>query len=132
MQIKKRAAVLASTMLLLGSLGALQAPTASAAVICTTQNAITAKSTTLDGVHIELRYSTSWRCAWARITNAHVGDQVWLDQSADSGKNWATMEVNTVTSGTDAFTNPDPDKGIVSRACVWIRSSNHHKCTGAY
>ncbi|MFI5867860.1 DUF2690 domain-containing protein [Streptomyces sp. NPDC051546] len=134
MYLTKKAAVLASTVALVAGAGVMGAPTASAAVECGGQaNATTVKSVKVDNATVELRYSASTRCAWARVSGAHVNDLVWVDRTSNNAATWDSLEIKAVTSGTDAFTLPYSDKGYKMRACADLRSTTGHwKCTGWY
>lgn len=78
----------------------------------------TAKSTTLFGRTIELRYNSTTACAWGRIIGGTIGDEIWVDRSGDGGDNWDPMlGYTTVTSGGDAHTTQWNDNGLVMRAC---------------
>ncbi|MFD0416871.1 DUF2690 domain-containing protein [Streptomyces sp. NPDC127108] len=105
------------------------APTADAASACNYNNPITAKRAKVDSINIELRYSTSTRCAWGRITNARVGDAVWTDRSYDGGRTWEKHPEVKVRTGTDTFTDPRYDGGHLMRACAWNHATGHRKCT---
>jgi hypothetical protein len=113
------------------SASAAVAPTADAGT-CTFADPITAKRAKVDTINIELRYSTSTRCAWGRITNARVGDAVWTDRSYDGGRTWEKLPEVKVTSGTDTHTASYYDGGHLMRACAWNHSTGHRNCTGWY
>lgn len=81
-------------------------------------DAWTAKSTTLFGRTIELRYNSTTACAWGRIVGGTIGDEIWVDRSGDGGDNWDPMlGYTSVTSGGDAHTTQWNDNGLVMRAC---------------
>ncbi|MDD9381362.1 DUF2690 domain-containing protein [Streptomyces sp. ZAF1911] len=140
MQFTKKAAVLTAGVALFAGLGltgttAHAAGTAGAGVLaCSTSNAVTPIPTAkVDTITIELRYSTSSRCAWGRITTADPGDQVWVDRSSDGGRTWAgPWGVTTVQSGTDTHTPAYNDAGYKMRACAKNDSTGHVHCTGWY
>ncbi len=84
---------------------------------CTFDNAITLKYATLthgtEVRKIELRYSTSSQCVWARLTNGQVGDYMWV-WNEDTG---ATRSAY-ITSGHDNHTDAIHDNGTLSHACM--------------
>jgi Protein of unknown function (DUF2690) len=97
---------------------------------CTYNNAITLKSATLTHGNevrkIELRYSTSSQCVWARLTNGQVGDYMWV-WNKDTG----ALRSAYITSGHDNYTDAIHDNGTLSHACmepVYDRSIK--VCTG--
>jgi hypothetical protein len=59
----------------------------------------TAKSTTVWGRTVELRYNSTTACAWGRIIGGTIGDEIWVDRSGD------------------AYTTQWNDNGLVMRAC---------------
>ncbi|MFF5970391.1 DUF2690 domain-containing protein [Streptomyces sp. NPDC012769] len=139
MKISRRTGVLVSTAALLlgfgGTATAAQASTASAtsAMACSTSNATTPRTASVDGIRIELRYSTSSRCAWGRITAADPGDKVWVDRSSNGGASWSgPLGMTTVQSGSDTHTPAYNDAGYVMRACAWNDSTGNIRCTGWY
>ncbi|MFJ8631918.1 NlpC/P60 family protein [Streptomyces sp. NPDC093568] len=78
----------------------------------------TAKSTTVFGRTVELRYSSITQCAWGRIIGGAPGDEIWVDRSADGGETWSPMlGYTTITTGNDAHTTQWNDAGLVMRAC---------------
>ncbi|MBZ3906064.1 NlpC/P60 family protein [Streptomyces griseiscabiei] len=78
----------------------------------------TAKSTIVWGRTVELRYNSTTACAWGRIIGGTIGDEIWVDRSADGGKTWDPMlGYAKITSGTDAYTSQWNDNGLVMRAC---------------
>lgn len=132
MRTREKTAVLAATTILAGFLGIIGTPTAAQAA-CSTSNAITAKRATVDSINIELRYSTSSRCAWGRITAADPGDQVWVDRSSNGGASWTgPLGLTKVQSGTDTHTPAYNDAGYVMRACAFNDTTGNIRCTGWY
>ncbi|MFF0431456.1 DUF2690 domain-containing protein [Streptomyces sp. NPDC004327] len=140
MRISKRTGVLLSaTALLLGVAGT-TATTAQAAgtgapatLACSTANATSPRTAMVDSIHIELRYSTSSRCAWGRITTADPGDKVWVDRSTDGGRTWTgPMGMTTVQTGSDTHTPAYDDAGYVMRACAWNDTTGTTRCTSWY
>ncbi|MCX5407363.1 YjfA family protein [Streptomyces sp. NBC_00335] len=138
MQFTKKAAVMAAGVALFAGLG-LTGTAAQAAgtgvLACSTSNAVTPIPTVKvdNTIVIELRYSTSSRCAWGRITNADPGDQVWVDRSSNGGTTWAgPWGVTTVQSGTDTHTPAYNDAGYKMRACAKNDSTGTVRCTGWY
>ncbi|MEU9026678.1 DUF2690 domain-containing protein [Streptomyces sp. NPDC048383] len=142
MRINKRMGVLTAGVAVLAGLGltgtaAQAAPAATtgaaSALACSTSNAVTKKTGSVDSIRIELRYSTSSRCAWGRILNADPGDKVWVDRSANGGATWTgPMGMTTVTSGSDTHTPAYDDAGWVMRACAWNDTTGTVRCTGWY
>ncbi|MBZ4318783.1 DUF2690 domain-containing protein [Streptomyces huiliensis] len=139
MRIRRKSAVLAAAMLFTGLGGTATAAHAAnagpqaPAMACSTSNAITAKTATVDSIHIELRYSKSSRCAWGRITAADPGDKVWVDRSSNGGSSWdGPLGMTTVQSGSDTHTPAFNDAGYVMRACGWNDSTGNLRCTGWY
>jgi cell wall-associated NlpC family hydrolase len=93
----------------------------------------TAKSTTLLGRTIELRYNDTTACAWGRISGGTVGDEIWVDRSGDGGGTWESMLGFTrVDSGGDAFTTQWNDNGPVMRACGSNGPGGQIACTAWY
>ncbi|MER7521082.1 DUF2690 domain-containing protein [Streptomyces sp. NPDC126499] len=139
MKISRRTGVLVSTAALLlgfgGTATAAQASTVStaSAMACSTSNATTPRTASVDGIRIELRYSTSSRCAWGRITAADPGDKVWVDRSSNGGASWTgPLGMTTVQYGSDTHTPAYNDAGYVMRACAWNDSTGNIRCTGWY
>ncbi|MEU8986253.1 DUF2690 domain-containing protein [Streptomyces sp. NPDC048558] len=91
----------------------------------------TAKSTTVFGRAVELRYSSTTQCAWGRIIGGTVGDEICVDRSADGGETWNSMlGFTTITSGNDAYTTQWNDAGLVMRACGTNGPGGGIECTG--
>jgi hypothetical protein len=118
------------------ALGAAPASAASVAVVrpavCTYDSPKTEKSATLThGTEvrtIQLRYSQTTACAWAREVGGQVGDYMYV-----WNENTGALQSAFITSGTDNFTNPVNDNGSKSHACmepVYDRSIK--VCTGFY
>ncbi len=84
---------------------------------CTYGSPFTPRSTSLFGRLIELRANTSEVCAWGRISNGSVGDQVWVDRSTDGGNTWQQLSITTITSGRSVFTDNFNDQAKLMRAC---------------
>lgn len=94
------------------------------------RNAVTARSTSVDGVAVELRYSAACRSAWARIRNGGPGDRARVQNTI--GQTYTA----TISSGNDVHTLMVNDAGIQSRACgtnvrPWPLASRT-RCTGYY
>ncbi|MFI2608240.1 DUF2690 domain-containing protein [Kitasatospora sp. NPDC018619] len=91
-------------------------------------DAITAKSArAADGALVELRYSATCRAAWARISNAPVGAEAYVSNTAGQSDS-----VN-VAYGSDVHTSMVNDVNIQSHACYAKNSgSNFSACTGWY
>lgn len=90
----------------------------------------------LAGVHpvkagratVQLRYSTTTRCAWGRIVNAKKNDKVWVDRTYDNGKTYTHLGATTVKSGSDTHTPSYYDGGGAKmRACA--HSGGVTRCT---
>ncbi|MFJ9481457.1 DUF2690 domain-containing protein [Streptomyces mirabilis] len=97
---------------------------------CTFDSPITPHSTTAGNATVQLRYSTTTRCAWGRITNAQVGDQVWVDRSYDGGGTYEHLGGTYVNSGSDTHTPSYYDGGLLMRACG--HSGGITRCTSWY
>lgn len=87
-------------------------------------DAITARSTTLSGRTIQLRYSPSCRAAWGRILYGKVGDGV--DVLNTNGAYYYQQ----ISSGSDTHTRMVNDAGITSNSCGYVGSAT--ACTGSY
>ncbi|MGW5368021.1 DUF2690 domain-containing protein [Streptomyces sp. NPDC004009] len=136
---RTRAAVLVATAALLAGLGGTAGATGAAAAgtsaagSCSFAHPKTVKTAKVDSINIQLRYSTSTRCAWGRIYHADRGDKVWVDRSSDGGRTWdGPLSLTTVRSGSDTHTASRYDGGYVMRACAWNDETHHIKCTGWY
>jgi hypothetical protein len=94
-----------------------EVPVAGSQSGCTFDNAITLKSATLthgsEVRKIELRYSTSSQCVWARETNGQVGDHMWV-----WNENTNALRSADITSGHDNYTAAIHDNGTLSHACM--------------
>jgi peptidoglycan DL-endopeptidase RipA len=95
---------------------------------------ITARSTSLYGRGIELRYHRSSRCAWGRIRNGSPGDEIWTDRSSDGGRNWEPkLGAARINSGyTQKYTVMFNDAGKLMRACGKAGNRKEVACTGWY
>ncbi|MFD5143613.1 DUF2690 domain-containing protein [Streptomyces sp. NPDC058401] len=135
MLFTRKAAVLTAGIALVAGLG-LTGTTAQAAgtgvLACSTSDGVTKRTSTVDTIQIELRYSPSTRCGWGRIYAADPGDMVWVDRSSNGGSSWTALGVTTVQSGTDTHTPPFNDAGYLMRACAKNDSTQHVHCTGWY
>ncbi|MGW5773870.1 DUF2690 domain-containing protein [Streptomyces longwoodensis] len=126
--------LLAALTLTVGSTAA-EAATAApqvAAGTCTFDSPVTARTASAAGVRIELRYSTSTRCAWGRITNANPGHLVWTQRSYDGGRTYEKLPTVEVRTGHDTHTDSYYDGGVLMRACGWDESAGASNCTGWY
>lgn len=137
MQFTKKAAVLAAGVALvagLGLTGTAAHASGTGVLACSTSNAVTPiPRAYVDSITIELRYSTSSRCAWGRITTADPGDKVWVDRSTTGGRTWTgPLGTTTVQTGSDTHTAAYNDAGYVMRACAWNDSTGNVHCTGWY
>ncbi|MGJ5759384.1 NlpC/P60 family protein [Streptomyces galbus] len=95
------------------------------------QGGWTAKSATVWGRTVELRYNSTTACAWGRIVGGTIGDEIWVDRSSDGGDTWEPMLGYTaVTSGGDAYTTQWNDDGLVMRACGTNGKGGTIACTG--
>ncbi|MFJ9447364.1 DUF2690 domain-containing protein [Kitasatospora sp. NPDC101235] len=108
------------------------AAAASPAGTCTFDSPITARTASVGAVQIELRYSTSTRCAWGRITHATPGDSVWTHRSYDGGKTFERLDIAQVQSGSDTHTASRYDGGVLMRACALNHLSGVTNCTAWY
>jgi hypothetical protein len=87
--------------------------------------------TTLFGRTIELRYSDASQCAWGRISNGTIGDEIWVDRSSDGGDNWEPrLGLTSISSGTNVFTSQWRDAGVLMRACGRAHDRMDIACTG--
>ncbi|MHC3474991.1 hypothetical protein ACYF6T_40815 [Streptomyces sp. 7R007] len=68
-------------------------------------------------------------CTWGRISNARLGDLVWVDRSSDGGRTWTQLSITRVTSGTSAFTGAWTNAGTWMRACISVPNISGAKCT---
>ncbi|WP_186001599.1 hypothetical protein [Streptomyces sp. IB201691-2A2] len=68
-------------------------------------------------------------CTWGRISNARVGDLVWVDKSWDGGRTWSQLSITRVTSGTSAYTGAWTNAGTWMRACISVPNVSGAKCT---
>ncbi|WP_412538410.1 hypothetical protein R8Z50_21460 [Longispora sp. K20-0274] len=114
----RTAATLASVTIASTALLAIAPTSAQAADGCNYNSPITAlPAVTVWGRTIELRANSNQICAWGRISNGSVGDQVWVDRSYNGGAIWEQLSITTITSGTGTFTDVFNDNGKVMRAC---------------
>ena len=87
----------------------------------------------ISGRKIELRYHTSTRCAWGRISNGVAGDQVWVDWSTNGGRDWRQLGVKSIGSGgTQVYTTAFNDYQVKMRACGNAGSPTNLTCTDWY
>ena len=90
----------------------------------------TARAKTQFGRLIELRFDTTNRCAWGKISNGSVGDQIWVDRSFDHGRTWQPqLGFTTIQSGRDTHTREYDDAGVVMRACGKAGNRAQIACT---
>ena len=88
------------------------------------------RSVSLWGRLIELRYTNVTQCAWGRISNGRVGDEVWTDRSFDGGGTWQPrLGLAAITSGADVFTVQYRDSGVLMRACGKATDHPEVACT---
>ena len=74
----------------------------------------------MGGRAIELRYNSTSRCAWGRITQGAPGDRIWVDWSrtlTNDHAPWAQLGITQINTGGSKFTNAYNDKGYIMRAC---------------
>ncbi|GAB7037230.1 MULTISPECIES: hypothetical protein [Catenuloplanes] len=82
---------------------------------------------------IELRYHTSTRCAWGRISNGVWGDQIWVDWAPTRGAGHTQLGVDSIPyGGTQDYTTAYNDAGHVMRACGKAHDRVEIACTGWY
>ncbi|MET8543649.1 DUF2690 domain-containing protein [Kitasatospora sp. NPDC004799] len=114
--------------------GATAAPASAASLAgtCTFDSPITARTASVGTVRIELRYSTTTRCAWGRITHATPGDWVWTQRSYDGGKTFERLDIVEVRSGSDTHTASRYDSGLLMRACANNHLTGATNCTAWY
>jgi hypothetical protein len=81
-------------------------------------DATTARTATGE-VTMQLRFSGSWQCGWAKLINGHPGSQLWVDRTSDGGKTWQPwLGLTQVHSGTSNFTAMyDDTSHDLLRAC---------------
>lgn len=85
------------------------------------------------GRTVELRYHTSTRCAWGRISNGSSGDSVWVDWSNNGGGSWRQLSVTRIPSGgSQVYTTAHNDAGYVMRACGKAGNRVEIVCTRWY
>ncbi|MFF9482745.1 DUF2690 domain-containing protein [Streptomyces sp. NPDC014733] len=137
----RRAALLVASAALAtgfaGTTAATAAPTAPAAAAspagtCTFASPITARTASAGTVKIELRYSTTTRCAWGRVTHATPGDWVWTQRSYNGGKTFERLDIAEVKSGSDTHTASRYDGKVKMRACALNHRTNVTGCTAWY
>ncbi|GGP53633.1 DUF2690 domain-containing protein [Saccharothrix coeruleofusca] len=87
-------------------------------------DAITAKSKTISGRVIELRYSPTCRAAWGRIRNGVGGDYVSVHSSSGT-EYWKAIPIGSTTT----FTGMVNDAGLFAYACTPVGGGT---CTGTY
>ncbi|HCT76773.1 MAG TPA: peptidoglycan endopeptidase [Micromonosporaceae bacterium] len=84
----------------------------------------------LFGRTIELRYSDATQCAWGRISNGSIGDEIWVDRSSNRGESWEPrLGLTSITSGRDVYTRQWRDAGVVMRACGRAGDRPDIECT---
>uniref|UniRef100_UPI003F49A77F DUF2690 domain-containing protein n=1 Tax=Amycolatopsis sp. CA-096443 TaxID=3239919 RepID=UPI003F49A77F len=73
-------------------------------------------------VTMELRYSPSYQCGWARLTGGHPGSQLWVDRSQGDTNVWEPwLGLTQVDFGTSNYTSMWDDSGMLERACGnWV------------
>jgi hypothetical protein len=82
---------------------------------------------------IELRYNGGIRCAWGRITNGSVGDEVWVDRSSNGGQQWQQLGYRRISFGRDTYTVMFDDASpYVMRACGKAGNRPEIVCTRWY
>lgn len=65
------------------------------------------ESAVVEGRTLELRQGEidGVQHAWARLSNAHDGDTLWLEISGDSGENWIQCGKITIEAGERNYTD---------------------------
>lgn len=87
-----------------------------------------------DDTLLELRYWSKGECAWGRITNGRVGDQVWVDRkpaSQAANDPHEQLGATQITSGTSQYTTEWDDHNYLMRTCGRRAggSTNTIRCT---
>ncbi|MGW0390472.1 NlpC/P60 family protein [Streptomyces sp. NPDC003042] len=96
----------------------------------TSTGARSPRTTTVWSRTVELRYSDTTECAWGRISNGSVGDEVWVDRSVDGGRSWDRLGYTRITSGREVFTPQFDDHAVLMRACGKAGDRVEISCTG--
>ena len=92
-------------------------------------DATTARSATGE-VTMQLRFSGSYQCGWARVINGHPGSQLWVDRTSDGGKTWQPwLGLTQVHTGTSNYTAMYDDTGTLERACGNWANTGPTVCT---
>jgi len=86
-------------------------------------DAQTLESKSHNGATIELRYSLNCRAVWARELNGHVGDFLWVRNSAGDQE---TAHINTGNANHTAMVN---DEDITAAACMTLAGETTYTCT---
>ncbi|GEM_PF-6207023 len=97
----------------------------------------TVRTEELFGRKIELRYHSSSRCAWGRISNGSPGDEIWVDRSNNGGRTWEPKLGAAKISGpifpnkryTQKYTVMFDNKGRSMRACGKAGNRTKVECT---
>ncbi|MFJ7912319.1 DUF2690 domain-containing protein [Kitasatospora sp. NPDC096204] len=136
-RVSRRAALLVASAALATGFAGTTTTTATAAPAplagtCTFDSPIPAQVAYTGDVKIELRYSTTTRCAWGRITNATPGDSVWTHRSYDGGNSFERLDIATVQYGSDTHTASRYDGGVLMRACALNHRTGLTNCTKWY
>jgi hypothetical protein len=65
------------------------------------------QSAVVEGRTLELRRGliNGVQHAWARLSNAHTGDTIWLEISGDGGNTWIQCGKRTISAGGRDFTD---------------------------
>ncbi|SEF37771.1 hypothetical protein SAMN05421837_115122 [Amycolatopsis pretoriensis] len=69
---------------------------------------------------LELRYWAKGECAWGRITNGVVGDQIWVDRKPASqvaNDPHQQLGATQITSGSSKYTYAWDDHNFLMRTC---------------
>jgi hypothetical protein len=93
-------------------------------------DARTVRSTSVDGIAVELRYSPTCRAAWSRIRNGGSGDIARVENNI--GQSYS----RSITGGNDVYTPMVNDMNVTARACGTnvqpFPLPNHTACTGYF
>lgn len=85
------------------------------------------------GSSVDLRYSIDNKCAWGRLDDGHLGDEVWTDREHPDGSGYQGMLGYTkIISGNEVYTAMWNDDNLLMRACANRAGGNPGtiRCTG--
>ncbi|QUQ67190.1 hypothetical protein [Kutzneria sp. CA-103260] len=88
------------------------------------------QSAVVEGRTLELRQGDvgGVQHAWARLSDAHDGDVVWLEISGDGGKTWIKCDRRTIRAGRRNYTDAQRtvnDAQVCMRAVAQLGDSRY-------